>query len=152
MGFYFFFYWLFYQYFRLTSKNKWPLYTAAIYLLCWLSDIFVWPDIFYLTRVKLLFDSFSYTIGNILLLVLLLMYFITFSKSDRILNYRQNRMFWVCLGLMIFYVGSMPFYGMRTTLYYQYPDIFYPYWYTQYGLNYLMYLLFIISFLWGREK
>src|ERR1700733_13083217 len=41
-----FFYWLFYQYFRRSSANgnKWPLYSAAIYLLCWLSEIFSWPD------------------------------------------------------------------------------------------------------------
>jgi hypothetical protein len=104
-----------------------------------------------LNHVKLLFD-FSYTIGNILLLVLLLMFFIKFSKGDEVLNYRSSRMFWVCLGIMIFYIGSMPFYGMRSTIYNLNQPLFYFYWHAQFGLNYLMYILFIISFIWGREK
>ncbi|HRI25979.1 MAG TPA: hypothetical protein PLZ45_14975 [Ferruginibacter sp.] len=150
---FFFFFWLFHRYFKEAGiKTKWPPLAAAIYGICWLSDIFSWPDLYYLSQVKLYFDSFSYTIGNIGLLVLLLIFFLRFSKSDEVLHYRSSRMFWVCLGLLIFYVGSMPFYGIRTTLYYQYPDIFYPYWNIQFIMGCLMYLFFSISFIWGKAK
>ncbi|MEO6455863.1 MAG: hypothetical protein ABIN97_17410 [Ginsengibacter sp.] len=141
-----FLFWLFYQYLNNTSKNKWPVFSAAIYLICLLIDLL------YVGKMKLLFDSFSYTIGNILLLVLLLMFFLKFIKSDDILEYKSSMMFWVCLGLLIFYLGSLPFYGIRTTLYKEYRDFFFVYWYIQYGLNYLMYILFALSFIWGKPK
>jgi hypothetical protein len=143
---FFFFYWLFYQYFKSTKRNKWPLYSAAIYLASWLTDLV------YLSSFKLYFDSFSYAVGCILLLVLLLIYFTRFIKSDELLHYKSSMMFWVCMGIFIFYIGSLPFWGLRTTLYRQYPDFFYTYWYTQYGLNYLMYILFSVSFIWGKPK
>jgi hypothetical protein len=61
-------------------------------------------------------------------------------------------MFWVCLGLMLFYIGTIPFFAFRKVLYVEHRDFFYVYWYIQFGLNYLMYLLFILSFVWGRPK
>lgn len=144
-----FFYWVFYKYFNSigSNNNRWPLYAAAIYLICWLID-----SLYIKGKMKLLFDSFSYTMGNILLLVLILSFFIKFIKSEELLKYRSNNMFWVCLGLLVFYLGSLPFYGIRTTLYRQYRDIFYLYWYIQFGLGYLMYLFFTISFIWGKPK
>jgi hypothetical protein len=141
-----FLFWLFHQYFYKTSKTKWPLFSAAVYLICLLVDIL------YVGKMKLFFDSFSYTIGNMLLLVLLLMFFLKFIKSDEILEYRRSMMFWVCLGLIIFYLGSLPFYGLKTTLYHLDHDFYYLYLYIQFGLNYLMYILFALSFIWGRPK
>lgn len=142
-----FFYWIFYRYFNTNGKSKWPFYAAAIYLIC----LFI--DLLYIEgKMKLLFDSFSYTVGNILLLILILMFFIKFIKSDELLKYSSSNMFWVCLGLLVFFLGSLPFYGLRTTLYRQYRDFYYVYWYIQFGLNYLMYIFFAISFIWGKPK
>lgn len=141
-----FLFWLFHQYFGKSLKIKWPLISAAIYLIC----LFI--DLIFVGKMKLFFDSFSYTIGNILLLVLLLMFFLKFTESDEILEYRSSMMFWVCLGLMIFYLGSLPFYGLRTTLYYMDRNFYYTYFYIQFGLNYLMYILFTLSFIWGKQK
>jgi hypothetical protein len=140
---YLFLYWLFYQY---AKPRKWPLLLAAIYVLAWILGLI------YLSNLKLNFDSFSVTIGNSLLLVSLFIFFIRFSNSNAILHYRSSMMFWVCLGLLIYYVGSLPFYGMRTTLWKDYRNIFYVYWYIQFFLNCCMYSLFMIAFIWGRPK
>jgi hypothetical protein len=138
-----FFFWLFYQYFK---PRKWPLILASIYVVIWFLDQV------YLSNMNLNFDSFSYTIGNALLLIYLFIFFIKFSNSNAILHYRSSMFFWVALGLLIFYVGTFPFYGMRTTLIREYPGIFYVYWYIQFFLNYCMYSLFIVAFIWGRPK
>ncbi len=143
---FFFFYWLFYQQFKNTKNSKWPLISAAIYLICLIADLF------YISKIKFYFESFSYIIGCIFLLILLLMYFTRFTRSDEIIRYKSSMMFWVCVGLMLFYIGAMPFFAFRTALYKQYNDFFYVYWYVQFGLNYLMYLLFIVSFIWGKPK
>lgn len=147
-----FFYWLFYQFFNKSSFKKWAVYAAIIYLLFWFSDIFSWPPFLYSNEVTKLFDSFSYSVGNLLLLILLLIFFIMFTKSDAILNYKDSIMFWVCLGLLIFYLGSMPFYGIHSTLSENYYDFFLVYWRIQFILNYIMYSLFIIAFVWGKSK
>jgi hypothetical protein len=141
-----FFFWLFYHYFRNTAVKNWPLYMAVIYLACLGLDLTI------IGKMELYFDSFSYTIGNILLLIILLLFFFRFAKSDEILRYKTSMIFWVCIGLMIFYIGSLPFYALRTTLYNQYTDIFYIYWYVQFGMCISMYILFIFSFVWGKLK
>lgn len=143
---FFFFYWLFYQYFKSIKRNKWPLFFGAIYLASWVFDLT------YMSRIKLFFDSFSYVIGCIMLLVLLLIYFIRFVKSDELLQYKSSMMFWVCLGVMIFYIGSLPFWGLRTTLLMKYPNLFYVYWHIQFVFNCMMYILFSVSFIWGKPK
>lgn len=141
-----FLFWLFHQYFRGGPARKWPLIAAATYLLALLVDLC------YISGTRHFFDSFSYTIGNILLLILLLRFFLQFSNSDEILEYKTAMMFWVSLGLIIFYLGSLPFYGLRNTLNDQYRSLFYEYWRIQYLLGYLMYGFFIIAFIWGRPK
>ncbi len=142
-----FLFWLFDKYFSEKGTTiKWPLLFAILYLAAFLADVF------YISRMKLFFDSFSYTIGNMLLLILLLRFFMKFSNSDEILNYKSSIMFWVSLGLLLFYLGTLPFWGLHTTLYNEYPDIFNVYWYAQNLLNYLMYTLFIISFVWGKPR
>ena len=141
-----FFYWLFLQKFKKTSKYKWPLISAIIYI------ISLVVDLSYISKIEFYFESFSYTIGCILLLVLLLIYFSGFIRSNEIINYKSSMMFWVSVGIMVFYIGTMPFYAFRAKLYAEYEDFFYIYWYIQFGLNYLMYLFFMISFIWGKPK
>jgi hypothetical protein len=143
---FFFFYWIFYQQFKGTAKSKWPLVSAVIYFICLVADLL------YISKIRLFFESFSYIIGCIFLLILILLYFTRFIKSDEIIKYKSCLMFWVCTGLMFFYIGSLPFYAFRTDLYREHRSFFYIYWYIQFGLNYLMYLLFIVSFIWGKVK
>lgn len=141
-----FFYWLFHQNFRKTSNYKWPLISATIYI------ISLVVDLSYISKIEIYFESFSYTIGCILLLVLLLIYFSGFIRGSEIINYKSSMMFWVSVGIMVFYIGTMPFYAFRTKLFAEYEKFFYIYWYIQFGLNYLMYLFFTISFIWGKPK
>jgi hypothetical protein len=143
---FFFFYWIFYQEFRNTKNSKWPLISAVIYLICLVADLL------YISKIKFYFESFSYIIGCIFLLILILIYLASFTRSDAIIKYKSDMMFWVSLGLVIFYAGAMPFFAFRKALYVEYNDLFYVYWYIQFGLNYLMYLFFIVSFIWGKPK
>ena len=140
-----FFYWVFYQYFKKTKNNKWPVLLGGVYILCLMIELF------YPGKMKF-FPSFSYMQGNIFLLILILMFYVRFINSDDLLAYRQSMMFWVCLGLMVFYLGTLPFYGLRNVLYEQYTQIFYLYYYASFILNYLMYNMFIIAFIWARPN
>ena len=97
-------------------------------------------------------NSFAQALDQKFVIVLMLIFFINFSKSDAILKYQSSMMFWVCIGLMIFYVGTLPFYGLRTTLYHLDKHFFYVYWNIQFVLNYLMYTLFAVAFIWGKPN
>lgn len=141
-----FFFWLFSRYFYKQKEYKWPLIGAAIYILSWIIEML------FFEKVHTWFMSFSYTIGNIMFLVMIILFFVRFVNSEEILNYRSSMMFWVSLGLMSFYLLTFPFYALRNTLWYNYTGVFYIYQSVSLALDYLMYLFFIIAFIWGRPK
>ncbi len=149
---FFFFYWLFHMKFNENSKNRWPLYAAAIYLLSLLSDIFSWPGFFYANISKSGFLASSYAVGTILLVLLSLIYLFKFVKSDEAISFRSDMMFSVSLGLLLFYMLTLPFDMLRTTLYHNYREIFFIYWHAQYILDDMMYLMFIVAFVWGKIR
>lgn len=130
-----------------SSREKTPaLWGCIIYLVCWVADTF------YIGNIKLWFSSFSYTAGNIILVALIIRFLLKFMNSKEILHYKSSIIFWVTTGMLVFYLGTLPFYGLRNTLYYNYKDIFWIYSYIQLILDCLMYILFTIAFLWGRPK
>ena len=141
-----FFFWLFKQYYQQTSIRNWPYIGAVCYVISWVIDLVCF------TQSRLWFMSFSYTIGNIILLLFILTFFIRTIRSDEILRIRQDIMFWTCLGLLTFYLGTLPFFGLYNTLNEKYPRIFDLYWYIQLGLDYLMYLFFMMAFICGKPK
>jgi hypothetical protein len=141
-----FFFWLFY----ITGKdNKYkalPLVCAGLYLLCWLTDTL------YLSKMHFSFYSFSYTMGNLLLLVLIMRYFILLVTSNHILGFRNDMLFWICTGLLLYYLGTFPYYGLINTFGILYPKLYSGYSLVMYALNSLMYLMFTFSFIWGRPS
>lgn len=145
LQFYFLFY-LFHQFFRAEKPSRWPLVFAGLYFISWVADLL------YFSRGKYAFASFSYSVGNVLLLLLILLSFFRFANSRELVKFRESMHFWLCIGVMIFYLGTLPFYGLRNTLYLYYEPVFWAYYYCQFGLNCLMYGCFTIAFIWGKPK
>lgn len=99
------------------------------------------------------FSSFSYMVANILMLAHILRYFYQLSKNDRILFFYRERMFWVSLGLLIFWLGALPFFGIFNYLLFNYPAVHLFYFKVVLIFNYIMYTCFLISFIWAvKEK
>src|ERR1044071_517630 len=92
-----FFFWIFHHAFNKSKYKSLPMWCGGIYMACWLVDVF------YLGRHNFFFYSFSYTIGNLLLLVLILRFFFQLVTGDAILRFRKDMMFWVSAGLLIYY-------------------------------------------------
>ena len=141
-----FFFWLFYQYFRSNDSTRLPIICTGIYLVGLLVDML------YFTKHLFPFSSFSYCIGNLLLLILILRFFIQLINNDAILSYKRNMMFWICTGLLIYFLGSLPYYGLRNTLVYKFPRINIIYNYIALAFDCLMYLMFTFSFIWGKPN
>ena len=140
-----FFTWLFAKYFDSTKERKWAIAGAILYVLSWIVEIV------FLKRKVTQFMSFSFTVGNIVLLVLIIIFLIRLVNSEEILHFRKTMMFWVALGVLIFPL-TFPFYALRNTLYSDYRELFYWAWYSSLVLGYLMYLLFIAAFIWAKPK
>ena len=132
-----FFYFIFFQHEYFSNKKRLILVGAGIYLASIVVEIIFFSDKYYW------FHSFSYSIGNIILLILVLIFFLAFIQSKEILNFSKTLMFWFCLGLFIYYLGSFPYWGLRNVLAVKYRNIFETYTLISLALGYCMYLLFI---------
>jgi hypothetical protein len=141
-----FFTWFFYRERR--PKNRyWYLVAAIGYLL----SVFI--EELLLQRMRFPFFSFSYMVGCIVLLIHCLLFFNHLLRSDALLNYKNSLSFWVCLGVIVFYIGTFPFYGLFNTLATKkYQHIHLAYNWIACFLDYAMYLLFIVGFRCYRPK
>lgn len=98
------------------------------------------------------FYSISLNIGNILLLILVVLEFLKQIRNENILKFYENKMFYVNLGVILFYVGTFPFFAFYYDLYKFHKEIWNVYYVYFLIANCLMYLLFIASFIWGKQK
>lgn len=141
-----FFFRLFYMDFK-DKRYKWlPVFSTLIYMFSWFIDMF------YLSTKKFWFYSFSYTTGNLLLLILIFSFFVQLINSDAILKFKENMLFWISAGLLLFFLGTFPYYGLLNTLNIRYTNLCISYGYIVVTLNCLMYLMFTFSFIWGKPN
>jgi hypothetical protein len=137
-----FFYWL-YAFQSLKNKKLfWSL--TIIYLFSLIIE-------YNLTTKLFTFKSLNNTIGTLLLLILVFLEFIKQIKSDTILNFKQNKMFYINTGVILFYIGNMPFFGLYSSIL-KFPDIWNSYYVYFLVSNCIMYLLFAASFIWGKHR
>ncbi len=143
---FFFFFWLYYKHAK-SKRSK--LLVAACFFLYIISFI---ADQYFFQGKKFIFDSFSYSMGNLLLLLVIISFFISFSKTDEILYYKSSIIFWVSLGAIVFYLGTMPYFGLMHLLYDKYRTLFNFYTYLMFAFNWAMYLLFIVGFIKWKPR
>jgi hypothetical protein len=96
--------------------------------------------------------SISLNVGTLLLTVLVVLEYLKQIKDDSILKFWENSMFYINLGVVLFYIGTHPFHVFQKYLYADY-KIFVEYYYVYFlASNCSMYLLFIASFVWGKKQ
>lgn len=96
--------------------------------------------------------SLVLNIGTFLLIILVIIEFIKQINNDDILKFKENKMFYINLGVVLFYFGSFPFHVFQKYLYKDY-TLFVEYYYIYFLIsNCIMYLLFAASFIWGKEQ
>jgi hypothetical protein len=139
-----FFSWLFY---KNLYKKPIVIWGSCLYIFAYLLE-----HILFKFKKDYFFFSFSYSIGNIILLIFILMYFYKLTYSERILFFYKEKMFWVALGCLIFYLGTFPYYGIFNLLLKNHYELLVSYTWVEIFLDYTMYLLFAASFIWGKEK
>lgn len=140
----FFILWFFYQALGSGFKRI-CIWACLFYVLAWLLEktLLVGLDYYFL--------SISYTVGNLFILICIILYFIELTGSETFLGFKRQIVFWIVCGMLIFYVGTFPFYGLYNELS-KNLDIFYPVVWVATSLNYCMYLFFTIAFVYGKSR
>jgi hypothetical protein len=84
-------------------------------------------------------------------MILVIMEYYHQVNSSEIVNFSRNRMFYINLGVTLFYIGTMPFWTFHAQIrqYKEIWDIYYSYF--QISLI-IMYILFSISLIRGKHK
>lgn len=139
---FFFLYWLY----ALKSLNSRKLFliVTIIYGVTFCVTHFSGVD---KTRV---INMISYSVGGLLLFYLVILEFLKQIQSDEILNFTQNKMFYINFGVALFYVGTLPFFAFDGFTVEHAKEIWMDYWTADLFLNIVLYLLFTASFLWGK--
>lgn len=138
-----FFYWL-YALKSLKNTNIYFLF-SAVYILSFI------PSELYFKENKIIF-SFNYTFGCLLLMILVLMEYYKQINSENILNFKKNKMFYVNLGVTLFFIGTLPFFSFYRILYYENQNLWEIYWIYSLVSGIAMYILFSMSFIWGKQS
>lgn len=134
---------MYFLYYKNLQKHfqKTVLALSLVYILCW------GIELIFVQYTKWIWFSMSYSVGSIIMLILGIIYFLQLIKSEKLLTYKKQIFFWVNLGLMLFYVGTFPFYATMGVLYNKAPNLYaFLYWMAKI-LDYVMYIFFIIGFL-----
>jgi hypothetical protein len=145
-----FYFFLFYK--TLDTKKYKIIITAffTIFLLCAFLDLFFINGFYY-------FNTYSSSVGSILIILSCLIYFSHLFTSDRLLNYFRTPMFWISTGLLFFFTGSLV---QNSLIRYFIANNIDPggriYYFIMVTLNILLHTAFIISFLcnqiWKKAK
>jgi hypothetical protein len=137
-----FFYWL---YACKSLKNKKLFWTfAMLYLVSFIPHL-------YLKSENTMVFSFSYVVGAFLLGILVFLEYLKQIRSDEILKFKENMMFYVNLGVSLLYVGTLPLFSFHAIINKD-KEIFTNYNILFLFINQLMYLLFSMAFLWGKPN
>ncbi len=115
----------------------------VIYLVTFLVNAFYEN---YLTE----FQTVPHIVASALILICITFYFAELLKSIKVLHTNRNLMFWISIGLLIFFVGNIPFriarnyYGDKTDI-----SILFV---INIILTIVMNVCFIIGFIWSKKK
>jgi hypothetical protein len=136
--------WIFYK--RMPERSTIIISLWLFYLLL------LGLDFFYFNSKDYILMSVSYTAGNAIILFLVLAFFSRLMSGSGILYFKSDILFWVSAGLLLFYLGTFPYYCLYNIMAKQYMPVFIGYTWVMICLNYIMYLLFTAGFIWGKAR
>ncbi len=93
----------------------------------------------------------TYIAGAGLLVLCIILYYISVLQSSLVLVVKNDLLFWISVGLFLFYIGYIPIKIIKTW-FYQADDFFVFLLLIQYSLITIMYLFFLTGFLWMKKR
>lgn len=138
-----FFYWLYAKKSLQSTKLYWI--SNTVYIAFYILNLFTLNQVRYIS-------SMTYTVGVFILAIMIYFEFMKQIKSDEILNFKTNKMFYINIAVMLFYIGTLPFFAYDKYLFENMNELWENYkTFFLFSVN-IMYILFIMSFLWGKPR
>lgn len=95
-------------YYRMISKPAYKKWVKG-FLIVFIASVivnFLW---FQKLDVTAAFHSYTFTVGAILLIVTIGLFLVEILYSEKVLYFKRYLMFWISVGLFVFYTGIIPF-------------------------------------------
>ena len=134
---------LYRKYISRKTQKKCIAYFLAIYL------TIVFINGFYENYITH-FQSIPYIIAACLLVITIVFYFIEMLNSEKVLSAKTNLLFWISVGLLLYFVGNIPFRILRN--YYEQLTDATVLFLVNFTLTVVMNTCFIIGFIWSDKK
>jgi hypothetical protein len=138
---------LFYVFLEMIDDNRFKKYIKIGLVILWL---FFLSDLIF---TGIFNDSFTrtYIAGAGILIYCIILYYISILQSSLVLVVKNDLLFWVSVGLFLFYIGYLPIKIIKTW-FYEADDFFNLLLVIQFSLIIVMYLFFLIGFLWMKKR
>lgn len=137
----------FYVFMKMIDDVKFKNYIKigiVIFWLVFLSDVVI-TGIFEKSFTR------TYIAGAGILVFCIILYYINILQSSLVLVIKNDLLFWVSVGLFLFYIGYLPIKIIKTWFYK--PDSFFEIlMIIQFSLITIMYLFFLTGFLWMKKR
>lgn len=143
----FYFSFLLYIFMKVIDVEKFKKYIKIGIGIYWVFYIGDWFFTDYLERGFIV----SYFVGAGVLVFSIILYYISILQSSLVLVVKNDLLFWVSVGLFLFYIGYVPIKIIRT-FFYEASNFFELLMIIQLSLLILMYLLFLTGFLWMKKR
>lgn len=138
---------IFFIYFK-TLKTKmyvlWIKRFMIIYCIIYPINILFIQDFF--TNIQ----SNTMVLGALFTVICTIFYFIELLRSEKIIVFHKQLLFWISIGLLIFYSGTIPL--ILAHEYYAHFNYIHSIFLIIYILGIVMYLLFSFGFIWSRKE
>jgi hypothetical protein len=102
---YVFYFLLYYNTLRNATYKKWILGFLIGFILAVVIN-FVWIQTLSVTAA---FHSITFTLGAILLIITIGLFLVEILNTEKVLYFTRYLMFWISMGLLVFYTGIIPF-------------------------------------------
>lgn len=148
--YYLFYFSLFlYVFMRIIEEEKFKWYIKISIIIFWIFYIsdFVFTDIFTQSFTR------SYFAGASGLIFCIILYYISILQSSLLLVVKNDLLFWISVGLFLFFVGYIPIKIIKSWyFYFQMESFFQILLIIQFSLIVVMYSFFLIGFLWMKKR
>ncbi len=94
----------------------------------------------------------AYIAGAGILVFCILLYYINILQSSLVFVIKNDLLFWVSVGLFLFYIGYIPIKILRSWWFIENFEFFNVLLIIQFSLIIIMYLFFLAGFLWMKKK
>jgi len=146
---YYFFYFslLIYIFMKIIDVEKFKNYIKIGICVYWLFYLGDWL----FTNFMEIGFMISYFVGAGVLVFAIILYYISILQSSLVLVVKNDLLFWVSVGLFLFFIGYVPIKIIRT-MFYEASNFFELLMVIQLSLIIVMYLFFLTGFLWMKKR